>query len=95
VRIVFAVLIGVSMLLGLDFVVSFGPPWRSESPAMAWLQAGLAWVALAFDTVLLLALFRVAAPMWIVALILLGQDAVYAWRLVVLRRAREDENNGR
>ena len=37
-RAVFAVLIGVSMLLGLGFVIPFGPPWRSQNPGMAWLN---------------------------------------------------------
>lgn len=87
-RIVFAVLIGVSMLLGLGFVIPFGPPWRSENPPMAWLQAGLAWVALAFDSALFLSLFHVAMPVVVVVLILLAQDTVFGWRLAVLIRER-------
>ena len=94
-RAVFAVLIGVSMLLGLGFVIPFGPPWRSQNPGMAWLQAGLAWVALAFDTALFLSLFHIAVPVVAVALILLTQDIVFGWRVAVLigeRRAGEGWN---
>ena len=88
-RIVFGVLIGVSMLLGASFLASYGPPWRSDRPLTAWVQSGLAWVALAFDTALFLSLFYVLVPLWIVALILLAQDIVYTVRLIALRRARE------
>lgn len=89
-RVVFAVLIGVSMLLGLGFVIPFGPPWRSESPGMAWLQAGLAWVALAFDTALFLSLFHVAVPVAAVVLILLAQDVVFGWRVMALVKERSE-----
>ena len=84
----FGALITVSALLGLVFVATLGLPWRSANPAMAWLQSMLAWAAIAFDTVLLLAVFRVHVPTWIVAAILLGQDAAFAWRLWLLLKVQ-------
>ena len=89
-REVLAVLILVSIGLGLRFVVSFGLPWRNEFPAQAWLQSGLAWVAIIVDTLLLLALFHVPVSAWAGVVVLVGQDTVFAWRLVVLRRNQRD-----
>lgn len=85
------VLVGVSVVLGLCFVIVFGRPWRSDNPAMAWLQWALAAVALAFDAMVMVSLFRVAVPMWAVALILLAQDGVFAWRLAKLARTRRPD----
>ncbi len=84
----FVILISVSLVLGLGFVLTLGSPRRSEVPSMAWLQAGLAWVAVAFDAVLFMSVFHVAVPVWSVALILLAQDVVFAWRLWVLVQTR-------
>jgi hypothetical protein len=84
----FVILISVSLTLGLGFVLTLGSPRRSEVPSMAWLQAGLAWVAVAFDAVLFMSVFHVAVPVWSVALILLSQDVVFAWRLWVLIQTR-------
>jgi hypothetical protein len=86
--VLFGVLIGASVLLGLWFVLALGAPWRSESPTMAWLQAAIAWVAVAFDVALLLALLRIHVPAWGFVLILLAQDVVFGWRLALLWRAR-------
>lgn len=86
------VLVGASVLLGLCFVVVFGRPWRSDNRAMAWLQWALAAVALAFDVVLMLALFGVVVPMWVVALVLLAQDGVFAWRLAKLAWTRRPDS---
>jgi hypothetical protein len=55
---------------------------------MTWLQSGLAWVAVAFDLALLLALLRLHVPAWVYGAILFTQDVVFGWRLVLLRRAR-------
>ena len=88
---VFTVLIGASAVLGLWFVAELGLPWRSSAPAMAWLQAALAAVALAFDVALLLAMWRVVVPVWVFAAILAGQDAVFSWRVATLRNARRHD----
>lgn len=85
---VFEVLVGASVLLGIWFALELGRPWRSENPPMAWLLAAWAWSTVAVETVLLLALFRVAVPAAVVAMVLLGQDSVWVWRLVKLRRER-------
>jgi hypothetical protein len=79
-REVLAALVGYSVLFGVLFVVGLGWPWRSESPAMAWLQAMLAGVALALDVIILFALFAVRVPLWVIALALIAQDAVFTWR---------------
>ena len=89
----YALVVGTSLLLGLWFVIAFGPPWRSENPPMAWLQAGLALAAIAFDVVVLLALFRLIPIAWSGLLVLAAQDAVFAWRLAVLLRARRRERS--
>lgn len=86
---VFALLIGASIALGSWFAWELGAPWRSGAPMMAWLQAALAWVTVAFDATLLAALFRVHVPPWVYGVILLAQDVVFGWRLVMLRRARQ------
>jgi hypothetical protein len=85
---VYAALISVSLLLGLGFVIPFGPPWRTEIPSMAWLQAGLAWVAVAVDAALFLSLFHVPVPAVVGLAILLTQDVVFGWRVAVLARER-------
>jgi len=82
------VLVAASAGLSLWFVLYLGPPWRSENPAVAWLLAAWAWSTAAFQALLLLALFRIVVPLWLVALVLFAQDAVFAWRLVLLRRTR-------
>lgn len=88
----FAILISFSLTLGLGFVLTLGSPRRSEVPSMAWLQAGLAWVAVAFDAVLFMSLFHITVPVWSVALILLAQDVVFAWRLWVLIQTRRKKD---
>lgn len=87
-RVTLIVIVGSSVLLGLSFVLALGRPWLSQSPQMAWLQAMLAGVALAFDVVFLLALLAVPVPVWTAALILAAQDGVFAWRLISLYAAR-------
>jgi len=84
VNMLYALLVGLSLSLGLAFVLTFGNPSRSDNPPMAWLQAALAWVAVAFDALLFLALFHVVPPAWAILGVLLAQDAVFAWRLIVL-----------
>jgi hypothetical protein len=82
------VMVAVSMVLGLIFVITLGPPWKSENPSMTWLQALLAWVALQFDVALFLSAFHVVVPIWVVLLILLSQDVVFGWRLWLLLKKR-------
>lgn len=90
-RVVYVVLVGASVLLGLWFVVALGRPWRSELPSIAWLQTIVVSVAVAFDLVVLLALFGVATPAWGVALVLASQDAAFSYRLFRLRLARRED----
>lgn len=92
-RVIYGLLILVSLAFGLSFVVAYGDPRRNETPSMAWLQAGLAWVALTFDVIFLLAVFHVVAPWWAVLVALLGQDIVFGWRLYVLFAARREKSS--
>jgi hypothetical protein len=85
---VIQLLVAASIGLSLWFVVSLGNPRRSESPTMAWLLSAWAWVTVAFETLLLLALFRIHVPAWLAAVVLFAQDGIFAWRLVLLRRTR-------
>lgn len=87
-RAVFEVLLGLSIVLGVWFAAELGPPWRSDSRVMAWLLAAWTWSTVAVETVLLLALFRIHVPWWVVVAVLVSQDAVWVWRLVKLRRER-------
>lgn len=81
-------LVGASIVLTLGFVLALGPPWRSRAPGMAWMLASWAWATVAFETLLLLVLFRVPVPLWLAAVALLAQDGVWVWRLVLLHRER-------
>jgi len=81
-------LVAASIGLSLWFVLSLGDPRRSENPTIAWLLAAWAWVTVAFEALLLLALFHIHVPVWLAAVVLFAQDGVFGWRLVLLRRAR-------
>lgn len=83
-----------SMLLGLGFVLALGRPWLAprELRTQAWLQLALAAVPVALDLLLLLVVARVPPPLWVIIAVLLGQDIVYAGRLVVLFRERQERN---
>lgn len=81
-------LVAASVLLTLWFVLTLGSPRRSENQPIAWLLAAWAWVTVAFETLLLLALFQVHVPGWLAALVLFAQDGVFAWRLALLWRSR-------
>lgn len=85
----FGAALAVSMLFGVLFVVILGPPWRNESPSVAWLQVSVAALTVAIDLIFFLALFRVHVPLWIVAGLLLGQDGVFIWRVRLLLNARK------
>lgn len=89
--IVVRVLVGASILLSLWFVISLGNPRRSENPAVAWLLAAWGWVTVAFETMLFVALFSVRVPVWLAAVVLAAQDGVFAWRILLLRRARRGD----
>jgi hypothetical protein len=91
-RIVFMILFGTSVVLGLWFVLDLGPPWRSQLPGTAWLQASLAAVVLALDLVIVLLLLRVPVPWWLIAVLVAAQDAVFVWRLVKLHEARRSSS---
>lgn len=77
-------LIAASILLSLAFVLTLGHP----RGAVAWMLAGWAWTTAALETLLLLATFRVHVPAWAAVVVLLAQDAVFAWRIVLLWRSR-------
>jgi len=85
---VIQLLVAASIGLSLWFAVSLGNPRRSENPTVAWLLSAWAWVTVAFELLLLLALFRIHAPPWLAALVLFAQDAIFGWRLVLLYRGR-------
>lgn len=82
------VLVGISIVLQLWFVIRLGSPRRSENPPIAWLITALTWGTIAFETLLLLALFRIPTPWWIAAVTLAALDGVWAWWLVALHRSR-------
>ena len=82
-------LVAASIGLSLWFVFSLGPPQGSGNVPVAWLLAAWAWVTIAFEVLLLLALLHVHVPPWLAALVLLVQDGVFAWRIVLLRRSRQ------
>lgn len=81
-----------SMLLGVWFLYELGRPWRApvELRVQAWLQAALVATPVALDVLLLLVVLRIAPPLWLILAVLLGQDAVYGWRLLVLVRAHRE-----
>ena len=81
-----------SMLLGLAFLYGLGRPWRvpDELRTQAWLQAALVAMPIALEELLLMVVMRVPPPLWAVVGVLLGQDAVYGWRLFVLVRAHQE-----
>ena len=81
-------LVAASIVLSLWFVVSLGDPRRSESPTVAWLLAAWAWATVVFESLLLLALLHVHVPAWLAAVVLLVQDGVFGWRIVLLYRSR-------
>jgi hypothetical protein len=81
-------LVAASIGLSMWFVLSLGDPRRSENQTVAWLLAAWAWVTIAFEALLLLALFRVHVPPWVAVVVLAVQDGVFGWRLVLLYRAR-------
>lgn len=80
------VLIGASIGLSMWFVLDLGHP-RGH---VGWMLAAWGWVTVAFETMLLLATFRVHVPAWAAVVVLLAQDAVFTWRLVLLRRSRRN-----
>ncbi len=76
-----------SILLTLTFAIALGRP----SGAVGWMLAAWAWVTATFELLLLLSTFRVAVPIWIAASVLLAQDVIFTWRLVLLWRSRQDK----
>lgn len=89
---VVAAAIVVSMLLGLIFLYGLGRPWRApdELRVQAWLQSALVVSPVALELLLLLVVVRIPPPLWAVIGVLVCQDAVYTWRLLVLIRDRHE-----
>src|SRR5258705_33899 len=88
-------LVAASIVLSLWFVLSLGNPRRSENPVVAWLLAAWAWGTVAFELLLLAALFRGHVPPWLAVVVLFAQDGVFGWRMVLLRRSRRQDNSVR
>lgn len=91
---VIAATIIVSMLLGLAFMFGLGRPWIAprDLRTQAWLQMSLVAIPILLDLVLLLVALRVVPPLWLIVAVLVGQDAVYSWRLFVLILAHRERN---
>ncbi len=80
-------LIVYSIAVSLVFVVSLSRP---RGP-VGWMLAGWGWTAIAFESLLLLATFHVPVPAWVAVLVLLTQDMIFTWRLVLLWRSRRPD----
>ena len=87
-----AATIVVSMMLGLGFLFALGRPWKvpHELRTLAWLQVALVAMPVALDLLLLFVVLKIAPPVWLVVVVLAGQDVVYGWRLLVLLRAHRE-----
>lgn len=94
-RVLIQVLVGLSVLLPLGVVLQLGDPRRSESPTTAWLLSSWGWVTVAFGLLLFMAVLGFNVPTWLGAIVLLAQDAVFAWWLVVVHRVRNRRRHGR
>ena len=81
-------LVAASIVLSLWFVISLGDPRQSENPTVAWLLAAWGWATVVFESLLLLALLHLHVPAWLFAVVLLVQDGVFGWRIVLLYRSR-------
>ena len=87
-RLLLQLLVFASIVLSVWFVLSIGNPRRSESPVMAWLLVAWGASTTAIETMIFVALLNIDIPMWVAALILAAQDAVYAWRIALVHAAR-------
>jgi len=82
-------LVAGSIGFSVYFLVLLGMPWRSRHQrAVTWLLALWAGTTMAVKMLILLALFQVSVPLWVAAVVLAAEEAVFAWRVVVLRHAR-------
>ena len=87
-RLLFALLFAASAVFSAGFAVRLGRPWRTPEPVVAWLQAALAWVAVAWDTAWTALTLLVPVPLWVFAVLLLVQDGIFGWRWWVLEASR-------
>ena len=95
-RVLIQVLVGLSVLLPLGVVVKLGDPRKSDSPTTAWLLSSWGWVTVVFGALLFVAVLGFDVPVWLGALVLVAQDAVFAWWLIVVHRIRgRDAQGGR
>ena len=90
-RILFATLFAASAVFSAGFALRLGRPWRNREPVMAWLQAALAWVAVAWDVVWTALTLSIVVPIWVFAVVLAAQDAVFGWRWWVLETSRRHD----
>lgn len=81
-------LMGLGILLDVMFVIGMWPPWRSESPQLAWLLVMLASVGSTYELFILLATLHIPPPGLPVLLVLFAKDAILGWRLRELLRIR-------
>lgn len=87
-RLAFGLLLGASVTLSLAFVLILGPPWRRRDQPMAWFLASTGWAAIAIDGGLFVATLGTQVPVWVFAVALAVQDAVFGWRLWLVSRDR-------
>lgn len=88
--ILIAGLIGLGILLDLIFVWDLWPPWRSSEPGTAWILSSIAFTVALFETFVLLATYDIPVPALLALVVLLGKDAALVWRMVKVRRSRQE-----
>ena len=92
-RLLLQLLVAASIVLSVWFVLSIGNPRNSDSPTMAWLLVAWGASTTAIEAMIFVALLNIDIPMWVAALILAAQDAVYAWRIALVHAARRASAN--
>lgn len=90
-RLLFTLLFAASAVFSAGFAIRLGPPWRNREPEMTWLQASLAWIAVAWDLTWMALTLSVHVPVWLFAVLLLVQDGIFGWRWWVLEHSRHHE----
>lgn len=90
-KVLFALLFAASAVFSAGFVVRLGSPWRNREPEMAWLQAAIAWIAVAWDLAWMALTLSVHVPIWVFAVLLLVQDGIFGWRWWVLETSRRQD----
>lgn len=89
----FALLFAASAVFSAGFALRLGRPWHNPDPVMAWLQAAIAWIAVAWDLTWTALVLAVHVPVWVFAVLLLAQDGIFGWRWWVLEQTRRHERS--